>query len=178
MARADGFLAGARRVDSPNCDVRPAGTAVTLLLVHAISLPPGHFGGDAVERLFSNRLDPAAHPFFATLAGLRVSAHFLLRRDGELVQFVAADQRAWHAGASCWRGRVACNDFSIGVELEGDETQAFSDAQYAGLVTLAGRLRRDFPLRDIAGHEDVAPQRKRDPGPRFDWHRLLRALAQ
>jgi len=146
--------------------------------VHAISLPPGHFGGDAVERLFSNRLDPAAHPFFATLAGLRVSAHFLLRRDGELVQFVAADQRAWHAGASCWRGRVACNDFSIGVELEGDETQAFSDAQYAGLVTLAGRLRRDFPLRDIAGHEDVAPQRKRDPGPRFDWHRLLRALAQ
>jgi AmpD protein len=178
MARADGFLAGARRVDSPNCDARPAGTAVTLLLVHAISLPPGHFGGDAVERLFSNRLDPAAHPFFATLAGLRVSAHFLLRRDGELVQFVAADQRAWHAGASCWRGRVACNDFSIGVELEGDETQAFSDAQYAGLVTLAGRLRRDFPLRDIAGHEDVAPQRKRDPGPRFDWHRLLRALAQ
>jgi len=178
MARADGFLAGARRVESPNFDARPVGTAVSLLLVHAISLPPGRFGGDAIERLFTNRLDPAAHPFYATLAGLRVSAHFLLRRDGELVQFVAADKRAWHAGASCWRGRDACNDFSIGVELEGDETQAFSDAQYAGLVALAGRLRRRFPLRDIAGHEDVAPQRKRDPGPRFDWPRLLRTLAQ
>lgn len=177
MARADGFLAGARRVDSPNFDARPPGTAVSLLLVHAISLPPGRFGGDAIERLFTNRLDPAAHPFFATLAGLRVSAHFLLRRDGELVQFVAADMRAWHAGASRWRGRDACNDFSIGVELEGDETQAFGDAQYAGLVALAGRLRRQFPLRDIAGHEDVAPQRKRDPGPAFDWARLLRALA-
>ncbi len=177
MPRANGYLTGARRVDSPNFDARPPGTAVTLLLVHAISLPPGQFGGDAIERLFTNRLDPAAHPFFATLAGLRVSAHFLLRRDGELVQFVALDQRAWHAGASSWRGRQACNDFSVGVELEGDETQAFSDAQYAGLVALVTRLRRHLPLRDIAGHEDVAPQRKRDPGPCFDWTRLLRALA-
>jgi len=177
MGRADGYLAGARRVDSPNFDARPPGTAVTLLLVHAISLPPGQFGGDAIERLFTNRLDPAAHPYFATLAGLRVSAHFLLRRGGELVQFVALDQRAWHAGASCWRGRQVCNDFSIGVELEGDEMQAYSDAQYAGLVALVAQLRRQLPLRDIAGHEDVAPQRKRDPGPAFDWARLLRALA-
>lgn len=177
MGRADGYLAGARRVDSPNFDARPPGTAVTLLLVHAISLPPGQFGGDAIERLFTNRLDPAAHPYFATLAGLRVSAHFLLRRGGELVQFVALDQRAWHAGASCWRGRQVCNDFSIGVELEGDEMQAYSDAQYAGLVSLVAQLRRQLPLRDIAGHEDVAPQRKRDPGPAFDWARLLRALA-
>ncbi len=177
MGRADGYLAGARRVDSPNFDARPPGTDVTLLLLHAISLPPGHFGGDAIERLFTNRLDPAAHPYFASLADLRVSAHFLLRRDGELVQFVGLDQRAWHAGASCWRGRQACNDFSIGVELEGDETQAFSDAQYAGLAALVAQLQHQLPLRDIAGHEDVAPQRKRDPGPRFDWARLLRALA-
>lgn len=177
MLRADGFLAGARRVESPNYDERPAGGAVTLLVVHAISLPPGHFGGDAIERLFTNRLDPGAHPFFATLAGLRVSAHFLLRRDGELVQFVAADKRAWHAGESRWRGRDRCNDFSIGVELEGDEAQAFSDRQYEGLVALIAELQRQFPLREFAGHADVAPQRKRDPGPRFDWPRVLRALA-
>ncbi|MDX1373965.1 MAG: 1,6-anhydro-N-acetylmuramyl-L-alanine amidase AmpD [Burkholderiales bacterium] len=178
MAGADGFLADARRVDSPNFDARPAGAAVTLLVVHAISLPPGQFGGDAIERLFTNRLDHGAHPSFGPLSGLRVSAHFLLRRDGELVQFVAAEQRAWHAGASCWRGRGACNDFSIGIELEGDEVHPFGAAQYAGLAALVTRLRRRFPLRDIAGHEDVAPQRKRDPGPHFDWPRLLRALAQ
>jgi AmpD protein len=177
MARAQSFLAGARRVESPNFDERPAGTAVTLLVVHAISLPPGTFGGDAIERLFTNRLDHGAHPAFAEIAGLRVSAHFLLRRDGELLQFVSADKRAWHAGVSCWRGRERCNDFSIGVELEGDAFSAFSDAQYNGLVTLVARLRRDYPLRDIAGHDDIAPQRKRDPGPRFDWLRVLRALA-
>jgi AmpD protein len=177
MARALGFLAGARRVESPNFDARPAGSAVTLLVVHAISLPPGTFGGDAIERLFTNRLDPGAHPAFAALAGLRVSAHFLLRRDGELVQFVPADKRAWHAGLSCWRGRERCNDFSIGVELEGDARSAFGEAQYDALAALIGRLRRDVPLRDIAGHDDVAPQRKRDPGPRFDWPRVLRALA-
>ena len=177
MLRAHGFLEGARRVESPNCDERPAGAAITLLVVHAISLPPGQFGGDAIERLFTNRLDPRAHPAFAALEGLRVSAHFLLRRDGELVQFVAADKRAWHAGRSCWRGREHCNDFSIGVELEGDGLHPFSDTQYAGLVALAARLRRQFPLRDVAGHEDVAPQRKQDPGPQFNWLRVLRALA-
>lgn len=151
---------------------------VTLLVVHAISLPPGVFGGDAIERLFTNRLDAGAHPDFAAVAELRVSAHFLLRRDGELVQFVAPDKRAWHAGESCWRGRACCNDFSIGVELEGDERTPFSDAQYAGLVGLIVQLRRAHPLRDLAGHDDIAPQRKRDPGPHFDWPRLLRALAQ
>jgi len=177
MPCAQGFLEGARRVDSPNFDERPAGAAVTLLVVHAISLPPGRFGGDAIERLFTNRLDPRAHPAYAALKGLRVSSHFLLRRDGELVQFVAADKRAWHAGKSCWRGREHCNDFSIGVELEGDALHLFSDAQYAGLVALAARLRQRFPLRDVAGHQDVAPQRKHDPGPQFDWLRVLRALA-
>jgi N-acetyl-anhydromuramoyl-L-alanine amidase len=176
--QAHGFLAGARRVDSPNVDARPAGTAVTLIVLHAISLPPGIFGGDAIERLFTNQLDPAAHPAFGALEGLRVSAHFLLRRDGELVQFVSVDKRAWHAGDSCWRGRARCNDFSIGVEFEGDERNDFCAAQYDGFVTLAAQLRRRFPLRDIAGHGDVAPQRKRDPGPHFDWLRVLHALAQ
>jgi len=178
MAAAEGFLAGARRVASPNCDERPAGAVVSLVVLHAISLPPGVFGGDAIERLFTNRLDPGAHPAFAPIAGLRVSAHFLLRRDGELIQFVSADKRAWHAGESSWRGRNACNDYSIGVELEGDERAPFSDAQYEGLTGLLARLRRMYPLRDIAGHEDIAPQRKRDPGPQFDWPRLLRALSQ
>jgi len=178
MAAAEGFLGGARRVASPNFDERPAGAEISLLVVHAISLPPGVFGGDAIERLFTNRLDPGAHPAFAPIAGLRVSAHFLLRRDGELIQFVSADKRAWHAGESSWRGRSACNDFSIGVELEGDERAPFSDAQYDGLIALSAQLRRMYPLRDIAGHEDIAPQRKRDPGPQFDWPRLLRALSQ
>jgi AmpD protein len=176
MVRAQAFLAGARRVESPNFDERPAGTAVTLLVVHAISLPPGVFGGDAIERLFTNRLDHGVHPAFAEIEGLRVSAHFLLRRDGELVQFVQADKRAWHAGVSCWRGRARCNDFSIGVELEGDALSAFSDVQYDRLVALVSQLRGMYPLRDIAGHDDVAPQRKRDPGPRFDWLRVLRGL--
>jgi AmpD protein len=178
VSGAQGYLAGARRIASPNFDDRPAGSAVTLLVVHAISLPPGEFGGDAIERLFTNRLDPGAHPAFAPIAGLRVSAHFLLRRDGELVQFVATDKRAWHAGESCWRGRRSCNDFSIGVELEGDEHTPFGDTQYDGLVRLIAQLRRVHPLRDVAGHEDIAPQRKRDPGPWFDWPRLLRALVQ
>lgn len=178
MAAAEGFVARARRVASPNFDERPAGSAVSLLVVHAISLPPGVFGGDAIERLFTNRLDPGAHPAFAPIAQLRVSAHFLLRRDGELIQFVSADKRAWHAGVSSWRGRAACNDFSIGVELEGDERSRFGDAQYEGLIALVTQLRRMYPLRDIAGHDDIAPQRKCDPGPHFDWPRLLRALSQ
>lgn len=178
VAAAQGFLAGARRVASPNFDERPAGIAVSLLVVHAISLPPGVFGGDAIERLFTNCLDPRAHPAFAPIASLRVSAHFLLRRDGELIQFVSADKRAWHAGESCWRGRAACNDFSIGIELEGDEHTAFSDVQYERLTAVVAQLRRMYPLRDIAGHEDIAPQRKRDPGPHFDWPRLLRAVSQ
>lgn len=177
VVQAQGFLAGARRVDSPNFDARPAGTGVTLIVLHAISLPPGIFGGDAIERLFTNQLDPGAHPAFGALEGLRVSAHFLLRRDGELVQFVSVDKRAWHAGDSCWRGRAQCNDFSIGVEFEGDEHNDFCAAQYDGFVALAAQLRGRFPLRDVAGHCDVAPQRKRDPGPHFDWLRVLRALA-
>ena len=175
---ADGLAAGARQVASPNCDERPAGVQVTLLVVHSISLPPGQYGGDAIERLFTNRLDPAAHPYFAQLAGLRVSAHFLVRRDGELVQFVPVQRRAWHAGESSWRGRGRCNDFSVGVELEGSDAERFTPAQYAALARLTRALRAHLPLRQLAAHSDVAPGRKSDPGPGFEWAGLLAALAR
>ena len=184
MARAaeGGWIAGARRVPSPNCDSRPAGTAVSLIVLHSISLPRGDYrkvaGGGAIERLFTNRLDPAEHPSFADLAGLRVSSHFLIRRDGELLQFVQVGARAWHAGVSRWRGRERCNDFSVGIELEGTDDGEFANAQYEVLLNLLKRLQDLLPLRDIAGHSDVAPGRKSDPGTRFDWPRLLAALAR
>jgi len=165
-----------RTVDSPNQDERPPDTEVTLLVLHSISLPPGEYGGDAIERLFTNRLDPAAHPYFAEVAALRVSSHFLIRRDGELLQFVPVGRRAWHAGVSSWRGRERCNDFSIGVELEGADDGPFTDEQYARLARLVADLRRALPLRDLAAHSDVAPGRKTDPGPGFDWPRLLKQL--
>ena len=175
-SRPAGWLAGARRVPSPNCDRRPRGAAPTLLVLHSISLPPGRFGGDAIERLFTNRLDPGAHPYFREISGMRVSAHFLVRRDGALVKFVQLHRRAWHAGASSWRGRSRCNDFSVGVELEGTDDSAFAAAQYARLRVLIQALRRLVPLRDVAAHSDVAPGRKTDPGARFDWARLLASL--
>jgi AmpD protein len=178
VARRRGVLAGAHFVASPNCDARPRGVAVTLLLVHAISLPRGAYGGDAIERLFTNRLDTAADGAFRDLAGLRVSAHFLVRRDGLLMQFVPLQRRAWHAGRSRWRGRAGCNDFSIGVELEGTDETAFADAQYARLAALVRALRAALPIREVAAHSDVAPGRKTDPGAAFDWSRLLRALAR
>jgi AmpD protein len=166
-----------RFVESPNQDERPAGTEITLLVVHAISLPPGEYGGDAIERLFTNRLDPAAHAYFHEIADLRVSSHFLIRRDGELVQFVPVERRAWHAGASSWRGRSRCNDFSIGVELEGTDEGDFADAQYSRLAQLIRSLKAVLPIRDIAAHSDIAPGRKTDPGPGFDWSRLFAALS-
>lgn len=174
----DGVLAGARYVASPNCDNRPDGEAVTLLVVHAISLPAGKFGGDAVERLFTNRLDPGADKSFHLLGNLRVSAHFFVRRDGELVQFVPFGRRAWHAGASVWRGRHRCNDFSIGVELEGADDRWFEPAQYLSLANLVGSLRAVLPLTDIAAHSDIAPSRKTDPGPLFDWRHCLSLLSR
>ena len=177
MIEADGWLSGVRRVESPNCDARPAGTEITLLVVHSISLPPGEYGGDSIERFFTNRLDPEAHPYFREIQGMKVSAHFLVRRDGGLIQFVPVARRAWHAGASSWRGRSACNDFSIGVELEGTDDAPFEGAQYRQLATLIRNLREELPLRDIAAHSDIAPGRKTDPGPGFDWPRLLAALA-
>lgn len=164
-------------VDSPNQDERPAGTEVTLVIIHSISLPPGRYGGDAIERLFTNCLDPAAHPYFREICHLRVSSHYLIRRDGEVIEFVPPERRAWHAGASAWRGRGRCNDFSIGIELEGTDDDVFTDRQYGMLAQLLRELRQRFPLRDIAAHSDVAPGRKTDPGARFDWARLLGLLA-
>jgi AmpD protein len=174
---ASNWVAGSRRVPSPNSDSRPPGVEVSLLVLHSISLPRGEYRGDAIERLFTNRLDPAAHPSFANLAGLRVSAHFLVRRDGALIQFVPLQKRAWHAGLSTWRGRGRCNDFSVGVELEGTDDGAFAAAQYETLFGLLKKMQAVLPLREIAAHSDVAPDRKTDPGTRFDWARLLAGLA-
>jgi N-acetyl-anhydromuramoyl-L-alanine amidase len=167
-----------KTVESPNHDERPPGTEITLVVLHSISLPPGQYGGDAIERLFTNCLDPEAHPYFREICELKVSAHFLIRRDGSVIQFVPPERRAWHAGVSSWRGRNRCNDFSIGIELEGAEEDAFTDRQYHALVRLVRELRTRFPLRDVAAHSDVAPGRKTDPGAHFDWARLLGALSQ
>ncbi len=170
---AAGWHSSARRIDSPNRDERTDASAISLLVVHNISLPPGDFGGPGVEQLFTNRLDREAHPYYAGIHALRVSAHFFIRRDGELIQFVSCGERAWHAGASLWHGRERCNDFSIGVELEGTDELPFTDAQYACLNGLIGVLRAAYPtLQDIAGHSEIAPGRKSDPGPCFDWNRI------
>jgi AmpD protein len=163
-------------VTSPNFNSRPPGERVGLAVVHSISLPPGRYGGDEVERFFCNRLDHTAHPYFADLRDLRVSAHFFIRRGGRVVQFVSCDQRAWHAGASAWAGREQCNDFSIGIELEGLEGEAFERAQYAALTRLLRSAARRYPIEAVVGHEHIAPGRKADPGPRFDWRALSRQL--
>jgi AmpD protein len=169
---AAGIASSGRLVLSPNCDARPPGVEITLLVIHNISLPPGEFGGDGVLGLFTNTLDHGAHPAFEGLRGLRVSAHFFLRRTGELIQLVPCDLRAWHAGESVWRGRSRCNDFSIGVELEGTDTLPYADIQYDRLARLATALARRYPIADIVGHSEIAPTRKTDPGPAFDWPRL------
>lgn len=168
----DGWWGGARRVESPNCGERPAATSIDLVIVHSISLPPGVYGGDAVERLFTNRLDFDAHPYYQGIRGLQVSAHFFIRRDGTLLQFVSCDARAWHAGVSSFEGRDNCNDYSIGVELEGLEGGPFEERQYFALRQLLQTLRRAYPIRAVQGHEHVAPGRKQDPGNGFEWPRL------
>jgi N-acetyl-anhydromuramoyl-L-alanine amidase len=175
-----GLVAPARQLPSPNCDERPPGAVPELIVLHGISLPPGQFGGDAIDRLFTNTLAPTAHPYFREIAALRVSAHLLIRRDGELVQYVALHRRAWHAGESCYRGRPACNDYSIGIELEGSDDTPYGDAQYARLAELVRALLAHYPtldLRRVVGHCDVAPGRKSDPGPAFDWPRLYRSVS-
>lgn len=181
MTRLSGcWLDGARPCPSPNQDERPHHAEVDLLVIHNISLPPGEFGGPWIEDLFLNRLDPGAHPYFAKIANLKVSAHLLIRRDGELHQFVPLERRAWHAGASCFQDRHACNDYSIGVELEGSDDRAFTDRQYRRLTDVAQDIMRRYPAitpARIVGHSDIAPARKTDPGPLFDWARLLRNLA-
>jgi AmpD protein len=172
-----GLIEGVRYVASPNCDERPAGCTIDLLVIHYISLPPGEFGGGAIEAFFMNRLDSGAHPFFATIADLRASAHFLVRRDGELIQFVPCVKRAWHAGESSWKGRSRCNDFSIGIEVEGDGEVPFTAAQYRRLAAVTRLLMARYPIAEIVGHSDIAPARKVDPGPQFDWARY-RAMAR
>ena len=172
----DGWWRGARRVASPNFNPRPGDAVVDTVVLHSISLPPGVYGGDEVERLFTNRLDWSAHPYFATIRGLEVSAHFFVRRDGEVLQFVSIADRAWHAGRSSWDGREACNDFSIGVELEGLEGERFEAAQYDALARLLPAIDRERSIRHVVGHEHVAPGRKGDPGPGFDWTALARRL--
>lgn len=174
----EGVLAGAVQVPSPNCDERPGNAVVSLLVVHSISLPPGEYGGDAVERLFTNALDFGVHPYYETLRDLKVSAHFLVRRDGELIQFVPCAKRAWHAGPSTWQGRMRCNDFSVGAELEGSDDQAYDERQYLRLANLLVALRRRYPIVDVVGHADVSPGRKTDPGPAFDWGRCRELLAR
>jgi len=172
----EGRLEGARYIASPNCDARPAGCRIELLVIHYISLPPGRFSGHAIEDFFTNRLDPRAHPFFESIADLRASAHFLIRRNGAVIQFVPCAMRAWHAGESSWRGRPRCNDFSIGIEIEGNEAVAFTAAQYRRLAALARAVMTRYPISEIVGHSDIAPSRKSDPGPRFDWARLRAML--
>jgi AmpD protein len=174
---ANGRVDAARYVVSGNCDERPPGELVTLLVIHSISLPPREFGGDGILRLFTNDLDCAAHPYYRSLAGLKVSAHFLIRRTGELLQFVPCAKRAWHAGVSAWRGRGDCNDYSIGVELEGADDMPFAEPQYGVLAELARALRAAYPIADIVGHRDIAPTRKTDPGPSFDWTRFRNSIA-
>lgn len=173
-----GWLRGIPHLPSPHCNQRPTGIAINLLVIHYISLPPNQFGTEDILQLFAGTLDTQARPEYAALKGLEVSAHFLIRRDGTVLQFVGCDQRAWHAGVSHWRGQDNCNDFSVGIELEGCETIPFEAAQYQSLIELCEALVKRYPIRDIAGHCHVAPGRKTDPGPQFQWQRLKSALPQ
>ncbi len=169
---ASGRVPGAEFIASPNFDARPPEEAVSLIVIHAISLPPGEFGGPGIVELFTNTLDPGAHPYYAGIHALRVSAHFLIRRDGRLLQFVTCHDRAWHAGVSQWRGRERCNDFSLGIELEGCDDKPFEPAQYAALNALLATLQSAYPGVEITGHAQIAPGRKTDPGPCFDWSQI------
>lgn len=173
-----GIFGVARQIPSPNRDSRPAGAEIELLVVHNISLPPGEFGGSGIIELFTNRLDPGAHPYYREIKDLKVSSHFLIRRDGELIQFVPCGDRAWHAGQSRWRDRSRCNDFSVGVELEGADDKPFADVQYVMLADLTRALRRAYPIQDCVGHSDIAPGRKTDPGPYFDWVYFRRLIGK
>jgi AmpD protein len=172
----DGWYRFAGERGSPNYGQRPDAAKPDLIVLHCISLPPGQYGGDEVQRLFANQLDWSAHPYFKRIEGLKVSSHFYIRRHGELLQFVSTDDRAWHAGVSSYRGRSNCNDHSIGIELEGVEGELFEDSQYESLAGLCAAILQRYPITDIAGHEHIAPGRKTDPGNGFDWPRLQRAL--
>lgn len=175
-----GLVDGARQVPSPNCDERPPGCGPELIILHGISLPPGEFGGPWIDRFFTNELDSSAHPYFEKIVGQKVSSHLLIERNGDVVQYVSLHQRAWHAGESCYRDRERCNDYSIGIELEGTDTIAYESRQYTALCTVIRALHRAFPslaVTPVVGHSDVAPERKTDPGPAFDWRQFRAELA-
>jgi N-acetyl-anhydromuramoyl-L-alanine amidase len=167
----DGFLKAAKQIASPNFDARPNDT-IDMIVIHNISLPPSIYGGSGVIELFTNVLNPNEHPYYADIYTRKVSSHFFIRRDGEIIQFVSCLQRAWHAGVSSWQSRERCNDFSVGIELEGDDFSAFETAQYKVLNQLINILKKAYPIKDIVGHSDIAPGRKTDPGPYFDWLQL------
>ncbi len=176
-----GIMEEARYLASPNCDQRPDNEAPSLVVIHGISLPPGEYGGPWIDALFTNSLDPEAHPYFADIHQLRVSSHLLIRREGELVQYVPFDKRAWHAGVSTYGGRERCNDFSIGIELEGSDDEPYEAAQYRVLAECVAALLATYPelsVERITGHSDIAPGRKTDPGPHFDWPRFRQLLQQ
>lgn len=172
----EGWYQFAGQLGSPNCGLRPSQAEIDLIVLHCISLPPGQYGGDEVQRLFTNRLDWNAHPYFKSIEGMEVSSHFYIRRQGELQQFVSCDQRAWHAGASSYQGRSNCNDNSIGIELEGVDDAPFEERQYETLVSLCAAILQRYPITQVAGHEHIAPGRKTDPGSGFDWALLQQAL--
>lgn len=173
MIDDQGFYPQARQIHSPNQDARPNNCLIELIVIHNISLPPGEYGGNGVTALFTNKLDPTAHPYYAEIQHLRVSSHFFIRRTGEVIQYVSCLNRAWHAGVSCWQGRERCNDFSVGIELEGSDHEAFEPAQYQALNLLIADLKQRYPITGVAGHADIAPGRKTDPGPYFDWSKLI-----
>ena len=175
---AEGQLDSAQFIASPNFDQRSEGVAINLLVIHNISLPPNEFGGDGVIELFTNQINPEAHPYYQTLSGIKVSSHFFIRRDGAIIQFVPCLQRAWHAGVSCWQGKERCNDYSVGIELEGSDNMPYTDEQYSTLVALTLCLCHYYPITDIVGHSDIAPSRKTDPGPCFDWQKYASAIGK
>lgn len=170
-----GYLSDVKFISSPNCDERPPGNNINLLVIHSISMPPDVFVGDGVIELFTNKCNPD-NSYYQSIRDLKVSAHFFVRRNGEIIQFVPCEKRAWHAGESCWKGRACCNDFSIGIEMEGSDTIPFTDSQYTALVNLTIVLSKAYPIIDIAGHSDIAPKRKTDPGPYFNWRQYQDAL--
>jgi N-acetyl-anhydromuramoyl-L-alanine amidase len=169
---AAGYVESATQIASPNFDARPENTKIELIVIHNISLPPNIYEGSGVVQLFTNQLNPNEHPYYAEIYTRKVSSHFFIRRDGELIQFVSCLQRAWHAGASSWRGRERCNDFSVGIELEGSDFEAFKPSQYKMLKDLIKALKKSYPIQHIAGHSDIAPGRKTDPGPYFEWDKI------
>lgn len=168
----DGICIEANFIASPNTDARPMQADISLIIIHNISLPPNQYGGNGVIELFTNTLNPDEHPYYLEIAHLKVSSHFFIRRDGQLLQFASCHVRAWHAGVSNWQGREKCNDFSIGIELEGSDLEAFEPIQYETLKSLISALKDCYPIQSVAGHSDVAPGRKTDPGPYFDWSRI------